>query len=90
MGGSIQLLIRRIDFLDVMRTVDSNALDDIGQWARKNGPSPPSHPTPRCPYFHDNPLQGDELFLISDLLTGFKELDLGHTGVFSPTNTLLR
>ena len=40
MGGSIQLLIRRIDFLVVMRTVDSNALDDIGQWAKKNGPPP--------------------------------------------------
>ena len=88
MGGSIQLLIRRIDFLDVMRTADSNALDDIGEWARKNGPPPPPHPTPRCPNFHDDPLPGDELFLISDLLTGFEELDLGHTGVFSPSNTL--
>ena len=48
MGGSIQLLICRIDFLDVMRTVESGGLDDIGQWGRKNGT--------RCLYFHDNPL----------------------------------
>ena len=75
MGGSIQLLICRIDFLDVMRTVESDGLDDIGQWGRKNGT--------RCLYFHDNPL-----ILISDLLTGFKELDLGYTGVFSSINTL--
>ena len=39
-----------IDFLDVMRTADSNALDDIGQWSRKNGPRPLPTP-PALPIF---------------------------------------
>ena len=63
MGGSIQLLIRRIDFLDVMRTADSNALDDIGEWARKNGPPPPLHPTPHAQISMTTHFQGMSFFL---------------------------